>query len=215
MVIASKFLKKPVIIVFSIISLAYLFLTFLLNHFIYTDNLYATVLSVELTNERIHDILDQQRRIQWIAYIAIPLVILFKVFFFTICIFIYSLLSSIQLKWKQIFKIVLETEAIVLIPLVLKLIWFSSFPPDSLQEVSDFAPWSLIVFATEDTPVYLKYVLQTINVFELLYWILLATGIRSATQFPFSKSLGIVAKSYGVGLALWVVFVTFLLVQLS
>ncbi|MFN7839937.1 MAG: hypothetical protein ACK5QG_18395, partial [Bacteroidota bacterium] len=62
---------------------------------------------------------------------------------------------------------------------------------------------------------WLVYPIQLLNVFELLYWIALAWQLQEVLEKPFAESLGFVAKTYGVGLAVWVVVVMFLTVSIS
>lgn len=56
------------------------------------------------------------------------------------------------------------------------------------------------------------YPLQTLNVFELVYWLLLAKGVSEALNRDFTRSFELVMASYGSALVLWIVTVMFLTV---
>jgi hypothetical protein len=53
------------------------------------------------------------------------------------------------------------------------------------------------------------YALQTLNMFEIGYWFLLAYGISRITEMNFDRSLRIVVFSYVPALFLWLAVVTF------
>jgi hypothetical protein len=84
-----------------------------------------------------------------------------------------------------------------------------------MEAISDFSPWSLLFLAHDDSHRYIKYVLQAINAFEVLYWITLAVGIKSTLRISFKDGLVIVGKSYGLGLLMWIVLICFFLIQIS
>jgi hypothetical protein len=59
------------------------------------------------------------------------------------------------------------------------------------------------------------YPFQTLNLFELVYWLILSFYIGKATQTSMDKGLKIVAYSYGSALLLWVVTIMFFTLNYS
>ena len=57
--------------------------------------------------------------------------------------------------------------------------------------------------------------IQQLNLFEVAYWFLLAYGIKSLGNIDFKNGLKITSLSYGVGLAIWCIFIVFLQLQFS
>jgi hypothetical protein len=64
-------------------------------------------------------------------------------------------------------------------------------------------------------PKYLVYPLQQFNVFEAVYWLLIAGGIRAFTQKSFAQSLKITAASYGIAMLIWCLVIVFIQLQFS
>lgn len=104
-----------------------------------------------------------------------------------------------------------------LLPILIKLLWFLFVQTDyTLHDLSMFYPLSLLnITGTENIPSYWLYPLQTLNLFEVAYWFLLAQGVSEATEQSFRQSFGLVMSSYGVGLVLWVILVMFLTITYS
>lgn len=70
-------------------------------------------------------------------------------------------------------------------------------------------------FSHSELEPWLVYPIQLLNVFELLYWAVLAWQLQEVLKKSFPESLGFVMKTYGVGLTVWVVVVMFLTVSLT
>jgi len=98
---------------------------------------------------------------------------------------------------------------------MVRVYWFSQIQTKyGLAEVKSFSPWSLVSFISPDqssNP--LVIALQSFDAFEVLYWLVLASGIFLVSDQSYQSSLKLVISSYGVGLFVWVLFLIFL--QLS
>ena len=82
--------------------------------------------------------------------------------------------------------------------------------------LQNYNPLGVSGFLKNDTiPKYLLYPIQQLNLFEVAYWFLLAYGIKSLGNIDFKKALKITSLSYGVGLAIWCIFIVFLQLQFS
>ena len=120
-------------------------------------------------------------------------------------------------RFKTLFGVALMAEFVFLVPSVLKIIWFAFFQTDyTLTDLQLFYPLSaLSIFdasVIQKSQAWLLYPLQTLNVFELAYWLLLAKGVSEVIRKDFTKSFELVMASYGTGLVLWIVTVMFLTV---
>ena len=119
--------------------------------------------------------------------------------------------------YKHYFEILVKSEFIFLIPLAIKLFWFNIFHTSyTLQDLQYFSPLSVFsFFDPKEIDTWLVYPMQLFNVFELLYWLILAYLLKDVLGKGFKDSLGFVATTYGVGLFIWVVLVMFLIVNIS
>lgn len=119
--------------------------------------------------------------------------------------------------FKPFFRVAIQAELVLLLPSLLKLLWFLFVQTDySLQDLQFFYPLSLLnLFDAKAMSPYLLYPLQLANLFEVAYWFALAYGVSQLIEIPMPKAFGVVATSYGSGLLVWVVFIMFLTVSLS
>lgn len=86
----------------------------------------------------------------------------------------------------------------------------------SLEYLQFFTPLSLInLFSVGEIDRWYIYPLQTINLFEIVYWFVLAYLLKMEIQKTFWKSFEFVLSTYVVGLIVWVVFVVFLTLNLN
>ena len=205
-------MKRYLLLVFSF-SLLQFFTEFLLI----SDDLVFDSLISQLSYERISELVAMSKKWKWISYIFLPILLFIKIIFATICLSIGALMLNIENGFKKFISLTITAEFIFLIPGVIKLLFFYLVKTSyTLQDLQLFSPLSLIGFfnPTELDP-WLVYPIQLLNVFELLYWIALAWQMQEVLEKPFAESLGFVAKTYGVGLAVWVVVVMFLTVSIS
>ncbi len=191
----------------------YLCLNYLINRQSLTDDVYFQSLNNRLPINRIRDLIAAREKNEWISYLLFPIILLIKISLTVFCIHILKYINNIKISTKLIFRIVIISEAAFILGVFVKYIYLLVFPPQDLEDVTSFSLSLGQLF--KNVPAYLSYILATINVFELIYFVLLAKGIQKYTKYSFKKSLSTVGLSYGVGLFLWVIIVTFLLIQLS
>lgn len=87
---------------------------------------------------------------------------------------------------------------------------------NTIKEIQHFSSLSFAqLIGPTNIPKYLLYLCQTINIFEIAYWLVLAAGLVAFLEKPFGKMFKLVMSSYGLGLLLWIVFVSYLTVTFS
>jgi hypothetical protein len=112
-----------------------------------------------------------------------------------------------KVSFSIIFKAVMLAEIPFLIVPVIKLFWFLFIQTHyDLNDLQYFFPLSALqLFDVQKLPSWQVYPLQLMNVFELIYWVLLAYWLKKLLNLSLNKSMEVVASSYGTGLLLWVV----------
>lgn len=205
------------ILVFFILCLSAFLLAYLFNAVLVTDSLYYDYLGDQVAYERIRELLDFSAKWQWVGYLFIPLIYLLKFFIIAICLMTGVILFGYRARFKRLFHIAMIAEFVFLLPGLIKLVWFTWIHKNySLEELQFFYPFSMLSwFGQENYEIWLHYPLQLINVFELSYWLMLSIGLGVLLKQNISKMFGLVAGSYGIGLLVWVVFITFLSIQYS
>lgn len=197
---------------FGLLILLYVLISFMLNWHIISDELWAQGFGDQLSSDIIYKIINFKNKWDWLGFVILPIFLFVKVLVVAVCLEVGNFILDWKLQFKQLLRIVILAETVFLFVAFLRIIWFLLFPENlSLEYIQSFYPLSLInVIGTGNLPKYLIYPLQLINVFELIYWIVLAYLIGTYANKTFDKSLGFVAKTYGLGLFAWVVLVVFL-----
>ena len=192
-------------------------ITYAFSHFLLTRDVYYASFQSQLDNTRIDRLFDMQAKYSWIGFLSVPVCLLIKNFLVALCLQSGLLLNNIKLTLSKTFKIALTAEFVFLLPMLIKLCWFLLAKTDyTLTEVQQFYPLSaLSLFNQENLSALLIYPFQTFNVFEILYWILLAGGIKQALNTDINQGIKVVFYGYIPALVLWMVCVMFITVSLN
>ncbi len=203
--------------IFFPLSVGYIIITFLSNKFILTEDLYYYSLGEQLTLGKIEELFYTQSKFEWLSYVFVTISILIKISITTIVLKTGVILSSLKVKFKKLFHIVLQAEFLFLAAVFIRLYWMYFFMDNlSLTSLGYFQPLSVInFFKSSEIESWLVYPLQLVNLFELGYWFLLAYLLMNHIKKSFWKSLEFVLSTYGVALIIWVVFVVFLILNIS
>jgi len=187
---------------------------YLFNFSLLNERTYYQSYSEQLSVEQISDLFGKQLEYRYVTYIFLVLMYLFKFSVITIVVYIGFFLYNIKASFSQIFKITLIAELVFLIPLILKFFWFQYFHQNyTLADIQSFYPLSLDNFFS--TSLIWVYPLQTLNVFEVGYWFLLAYLLSTTFDIKFDRSLKVILSSYLPMLATWLIFVMFLLINIQ
>lgn len=213
---SQQYLIKVRYIFFLLCGLS-LLMTWASQYILLSDNLYFNAFCDRLSFEKIEGLVKNTKDYVWINYSAIPLLYLVKLSFVTTCLSLGYFFGKNRFNFNIFFNVAVFSELIFLLPVLIKLLWFLFVQTDyDLNDLTQFYPLSALNFVDAETiPRYWLAPLQTLNLFEVAYWFLLAYGVADATGFTFKRSFGLVMSSYGVGLVLWVVLIMFLTITYS
>lgn len=193
-----------------------------------SDTLYFNTLADQLTYEQIEEFIARGKQWEWLGYVFIPLVYLIKFSLVGLVLSLGVWLVTNQFRFKILFAAVIEAETVFLIPVIAKIGWFLFFQTHyTLQDLQLFYPLSLLNFFEPDTlEAWWLYPLQVLNVFEVVYWGVLAYQVAPLLRRQdfeesdgfwgrMNRGLGIVSASYGTGLVIWIAVVMFLTLSYS
>ncbi len=194
-----------------------LLLTFAGQNLLLSDELYFNALAEQMTFEQIKATIDQNYQWSWLTYVILPLFNLLKFSLIAACLSLGYYFSTTRWIFKAFFRVAIQAELVLFLPALIKLLWFLFIQTDySLNDLQFFYPLSLLnLFALQEVDKWLLYPLQLANLFEVIYWVVLAYGISQVIDIPMQRAFGLVVTSYGTGLLVWVTFVMFLSVSLS
>ncbi len=184
-----------------------------------TENLLTESLAQQLTQQQIEEVLNFQQKWQWLGYLIAPLLLLLKISIIAGVLDLGCFIFGKEIKYKKLFAVVVKAEFVFLLVIVCKTSWFYFFKTDyTLEDLQFFYPFSMLSITGYDglQPWYI-YPLQVVNLFEIVYWILLALMLDKLLSTAKDKNTGIkiVASSYGVGLLIWVVVIMFFTLNMS
>jgi hypothetical protein len=200
-------------VLFVCITAIYLVLAYISDQFIIGDEIYIRSFS----DQTIEAVLSMRERYGWLNYLFMPLTLILKIAFSAICISIGAVLSSLEFKFKTFLKAVLLAEGVFIIAQIFYLVNLSRHLDILTIETSlNYFPLSVIsIYGVENVVPWLHYPLQTLNLFEVFYILFISWLLSRQWKPNFIESLNIVLPSYGTGLLLWLVLVTFLTLQIS
>lgn len=204
---------------FLIVVLLSVFTTILIKYLLGIDKLYYNYYSEKLVQEQVENIIVLKNKWEWIGYVIIPLLVLIRTNLVALCLSIGMFCYNMEhpYKFKQFFRITLLGEFVLVLVGFFKLGYFYFVKTDyNLLDLQQYFPLSYINFLDIDNiEPWLIYPLQTINLFEIAYFFVLAYGLWKLLKNNFSKSLEIAAVSYGSGLVVWLGIVMFFTLNMS
>lgn len=196
---------------------AYIFLTFFADNWIFTEELFYRSFSTKLQVYSIDELLESREQLRWTTYAVQIFIVMFKALFAALCIFIGVVLSNIEFSFKDLFRSVVIAETIFIIAqLIFLLNLYFHRTELTFDTTANYFPLSMLSFwGTENVVPWLHFPLQTLNLFEVFYILFISWLLSKQWKPNFVESLNIVLPSYGIGLLLWLVLVTFLTLQVS
>lgn len=187
-----------------------------MNNVIITETFYFVALQNVVSIKKIEELILFNKKNEWVFYIFFPIINTIKYSLVSIVIFIGIKLFEIEITLKNCLKIVLFAEFITILASIIKTLYFYIYPPSNFDVLQNFNPLGVSSFLKNNTtPKYFFYPIQQLNLFELGYWLLLAYGIKTFGDIDFKNALKITSLSYGVGLAIWCIFIVFLQLQFN
>lgn len=209
---------KSLIFKFLFLTILTILFTEITKSVLNLDKLIYSSLSEQLTRQQIEDFLNLQKKWVWLGYLFAPIVLLIKTILITSVINIGTFFfSKKEVSYKILWDMVIKAEFIFLLVAVCKIIWFYFFQTNyKLEDIQYFYPLSALnITGFKGLEPWYIYPFQTLNLFELAYWLILAFYIGKATETNMDNGLKIVASSYGSALLLWVVMIMFFTLNYS
>lgn len=221
MLITVLFNEMKKLLLFILIISLYSLLTFLDKIYITTDSKIFDFLAKDYPSSVVQNYMESQKKWWWVSYAVTPVLIGIKVLLVAFCLNFVKILSEKleQVKFRDILTVVLMAEFVFVIAGFYKFFNFYLIETNyTLETLQTYYPLSLINFKEAiSTEKWLAYPLQLCNLFELIYWGILAWGIWQLAdkKISYQRSLGYVALTYGIGLLFWVGVVCFLILSVS
>jgi hypothetical protein len=146
--------------------------------------------------------------ISTLQFISIPLVYLWKFTVIAFVIWIGCFMYGYRVTYIQCWGVVIGAEFIFIIPEILKILYFFTIKTDpSYWDIGSFYPFSLMhFFDYYSIDKKWAYPLRALNIFEIVYWFALVSGIHYYARKEKRNVRFIVLSSYILLFFLWLVF---------
>ena len=204
---------------FILIVLLNLLIIWLSRSILINETVFYNTYSEQLTYDRAIKLFEKMNDISWMSYAFTPVILLIKFSLISLVLYTGVVFCNLQGKISLgfVFKIVIASEVIFIIAGFIKFFWFYLFAGNyDLNDLGFFYPLSLInLFKISEVSNLWKYPLQTVNLFHLVYILLLAYGFSNSNKMNRKDSEKIVLLSYLPTLILWVVLVMFISIDAS
>mgnify|MGYP004453431945 FL=1 len=172
----------------------------------------------KLSIEKADEIFNNARKWQLLGYVFIPLFLFLKTQLIAGILGMGSMFYSKVLPHKKLWGIVLKAEFIFILLAFIKIAWlFFSGTDFDIDTIENFQPLSVLsLIGYESVDLWYRYPLKVINLFEILYCIVLAFLIdRLLKEKNKNSGILIVTSSYAPTLLLWIAGVMFLTLNLN
>lgn len=148
------------------------------------------------------------RIISTLQFISIPLVYLWKFTIIALVIWMGCFMYGYRVTYWQCWGVVIGAEFIFIIPELLKILYFLIIETDpSYWDIGSFYPLSLMhFFDYYSIDKQWAYPLRALNLFEIVYWFALVSGIHHYARKEKKIVWFIVLSSYILLFFLWLVF---------
>lgn len=210
-------MKLKYLNLFLLLCLAYLGIGIITQELLKTEVLLAETLLEQFTRDQVLEVINFNRKWEWITYVLLPLLLLLKIALIAKIIDVGVFFIDKKVSYNKLFSAVLKAEFIFLLAPVLKLGWFYFIHTDfALVDLQNFYPLSLInITGYENLESWFIYPLQAFNLIEVAYWFILAFQVKKILEVDFGRSFSIVMSSYGVILLIWIIAVMFFTLNMN
>lgn len=170
------------------------------------------------------DIVGEESRIQileafqhsrWISFLSIPVLLLLRLFLVTLCLYIGGFFFSEMgaKRFNDWWHIVIIAQSVMIGYGILLFALNLSMGPDMVKELTKYS--SLLFLGRDDLESWIRLPLSSINLFEVLYWIVMSILVMKLCKTKIGKSFQFVMSTYGVGYLFYIAFLMFLQLYLS
>lgn len=196
-----------------------LLLLWLSKNILVNETVFFNTYSEQMTYDRSMELFQRIRELSWATYLLFPVILIVKFSVLSLVIYTGFFLSNHQneVTLGMIFTTVVASEIIIVIASLTKFLWFAFFAGNyTLDDMNFFYPLSLInLFRQNEVATYWVYPLQSINLFQVAYILMLAIGLGKVSSVKREKADIIILLTYGSALILWIAFIMFITIDIS
>ncbi len=204
---------------FIVITASYLVIFWLSKNVLINEIVFYNSYSEQLSYERSIKLFEELKRLSWINYVFLPLMLIIKFTVTSIVLYAGVFFCNLheKISFGLIFRIVIACEIIFVFAGFTKFLWFYLFAGNyDLNDINFFYPLSLVnLFDRSEVSKIWIFPLQSVNLFQMMYIFILSVGLTRAGSIERIKSEKVVIYSYMPALLFWVVLIMFISIDSS
>jgi hypothetical protein len=145
-----------------------------------------------------------------VRFLSVPLIYLWKFTVIGFVVWVGSFMWGYRVTFAQCWGIAIVSEFIFIVPEIIKILWYFFVETDpTYEDIRGFYPLSLMnLFDYAEIDKRYAYPLRALNVFELIYWWFLITGVDFFARKKKDIAALIVVSSYVLMFFFWLWFYT-------
>ena len=199
--------------VFAIIMILYFIALTIEFKYIFTDNFYFEAFEGKKRLESIQEIIINDRGEYWLNIPIVFIVVLFPTLMIAFALNIGAVFNEYKIRFTDIFKITLKAQLIFAINyLISTILKWQGLIERNYGNINNNYDFQSIAYFYEGKGLTfgVMYILQNINITEIIHILVLSYGFSWLTQKSYAKSIGFVLTFYGIALLIWIIFTVFL-----
>lgn len=160
-------------------------------------------------------LLDRYQSTRWLSFLLVPVLLLLRLSLVTLCLFIggYFFVEMSGKRFGDWWGVATVAQAVMLTYSVILCIVNLSAGSNKTMELTTYT--SLLFLGNENLEQWVRLPLSAVNIFEILYWIVMALLVGKLCGTKFGKSFKFVMSTYGVGYLFYIALLMFLMLYLT
>lgn len=160
-------------------------------------------------------LLERYQKMRWLTFLLAPVLLLLRLTLVTACLFIGGFFSQGMdgKKFKGWWGVALVAQAVMLMYSIFLCVCNMAFGADKASEITTYS--SLLFLGGESLEPWVRMPLAAVNVFEILYWVVMSLMVARLCGTSFRKSFKFVMSTYGVGYLFYIALLMFLMLYLT
>lgn len=211
-----ELLQMPKLYYFLFFSLMNIGFSYFINKYYATESVFLSTYSNQMTSERIEQMVSTGKKYAYIGYMIIPLFFLLRLWYNTLFLSIGNFMAENKFRLKQSYNIILKGEIVYLAFAFARIIFIAFFQDIKNLNDLNIIPFSLNhLLAGTGVPKWSEQALSYVNIFEVAYVFVYAKMLGHYNGKRLRQNLITVAFSYGAGLLLWCIALTYFIIVFS
>lgn len=160
-------------------------------------------------------LLKRYQRIRWLSFVLVPVLLLLRLSLVTLCLFIggFFFAEMSGTRFGAWWGVATVSQAVMLSYSVILCIVNVTAGANKAMELTTYS--SLLFLGRESMEQWGRLPLSAVNIFEILYWIVMSLLVGRLCDTKFGKSFKFVMSTYGVGYLFYIALLMFLMLYLT